>query len=153
MRGILKTRIFIAVASLLVSSFTACGRGAGPAPAQEGLPSALPHIDKTELLRLVKHGDIWNGEIAAQTALTGADAEAAADLWRTQSFSSVSPACHNPGYAIKFYDHDVLIVYATLCWECNNIEFLTPQLQNYVGFEGEGAKGQALLKFLKANLG
>ena len=75
-----------------------------------------------------------------------------AQLWRKQSFVSDSPICHNPGYAIKFYDRDKLLVYATLCWECNNIEFLTPKLEKYVGFDGGGIKGQELLKYLEARL-
>jgi hypothetical protein len=45
-----------------------------------------------------------------------------------------------------------LLVYATLCWEGDNIEFLTPKLEKYVGFDGRGIKGQELLKFLEKTL-
>ena len=138
----------VVLLSILVSTLCGCSRPAGTP--QTG---ALPRIDKTELLRLAKHGDLWNGEIEAQTTLTGNDAEVAAQLWRAQSFSAESPICHNPGYAIKFYDHEVLLVYATLCWECDNIEFLTPQIGKYVGFDAQGIKGKELLKFLEDKLG
>lgn len=87
-----------------------------------------------------------------KTTLIGNEAQDVARLWRAQSFSSDSAICHNPGYAIKFYDRDVQILYATLWWECDNIEFLTPQLDKYVGFDAQGAKGQELLKYLKDRL-
>ena len=103
--------------------------------------TGLPRIDKAELFKLKKHGDLWHGEIERETSLVGIEAQDVARLWRAQSFSSDSPICHNPGYAIKFYVGDVQIVYATLCWECDNIEFLTPQLDKYVGFDAQGVKG------------
>ncbi len=42
--------------------------------------------------------------------------------------------------------------HADLCWECDNIEFLTPKLGKYVGFDGRGIKGQELLKYIEATL-
>lgn len=114
--------------------------------------NGLPQIDKAELFQLKKHGDLWNGEFERETSLVGDEAQDVARLWRAQSFSSDSPICHNPGYAIKFYDRDVQVVYATLCWECDNIELLKPQLDKYVGFDAQGAKGQELLKYLKDRL-
>ena len=112
----------------------------------------LPRIDKAELFKLKKHGDLWNGEIDREVSLVGDEAQDVARFWRAQSYSSDSPICHNPGYAIKFYDRDMQIVYATLCWECDNIEFLMPQLDKYVGFDAQGSKGQELLEYLKDRL-
>jgi hypothetical protein len=140
-------KAIVVFVSVLVSCLCGCSRS-------EGTPQTrnLPAVDKAELFRLAKNGDVWNGEFAAQAILAGDDAKAAAQLWRAQSFSDDSPICHNPGFAIKFYNHDVLVVYATLCWECNNIEFLSPRLDKYVGFDAEGKKGQELLSFLEQKL-
>ena len=109
----------------------------------------LPQVDKVELFKLELRGDLWTGKFDAQKTLMGDETYTIAALWRNQSFNNDSPICHNPGYAIKFYAKDKLLVYATLCWDCDNIEFLTPKLENYISFEGSGTKGQELLKYLK----
>lgn len=109
----------------------------------------LPQVDKVELFKLKKQGDVWTGEIAGQKSVVRDEAERVAQLWRKQSFVSDPPICHNPGYAVKFYNRDKLLVYATLCWDCDNIEFLTPKLEKHVGFDGRGTKGQELLQYLK----
>jgi hypothetical protein len=112
----------------------------------------LPQVDKVELFKLKKRGDIWTGEFTAQKTVVQNEAEKVAQLWRKQSFDSDDVICHNPGYAIKFYNRDKLLVYATLCWGCDNIEFLTPKLEKRVGFDAEGIKGQELLKYIEATL-
>lgn len=141
----------IKVALCCLVLLSVCLPGCNSSPSSPSMTS-LPSIDKAELFKLKKHGDVWNGEIEREASLVGSEAQDVARLWRAQSFSFDSPICHNPGYAIKFYDRDVEIVYATLCWECDNIEFLTPQLDKYVGFDAQGAKGQELLKYLKDRL-
>jgi hypothetical protein len=112
----------------------------------------LAPVDKVELFKLKKRGDVWTGEFVAEKTVEGKEAEKAAQLWRKQSFVSYSPSCHNPGYAIKFYNRDKLLVYATLCWDCDNIEFLTPKLEKRVGFKGRGIKGREFLKYLENTL-
>jgi hypothetical protein len=121
----------------------------GPAARHLG---GLPRIDKVELLKLEKKGDLWTGEISAQRNVFGDEAGAIASLWRQQSFRSESPMCHFPAYAVKFYVDSELHCYATLCWECDNIEFLTPKTENYVGFDSKGEKGQQLLQIFEKNL-
>jgi hypothetical protein len=111
----------------------------------------LPQVDKVELFKLKKQGDIWTGEFSAQKTVVRNEAEMVAELWRKQSFDSDDAICHNPGYAIKFYNRDKLLVYATLCWDCDNIEFLTPKLEKRVGFDGGGIK-QELLKYFENTL-
>lgn len=112
----------------------------------------LPEIDKVELFKLEKNGDLWTGKFTAQKALNGAAAKQVAQLWRTQSYSGNDVICHNPGYAIKFYQQEKLLVYATLCWDCDNIEFITPKEEQYVAFDGKGKQGQALLQYLEKTL-
>lgn len=87
--------------------------------------------------------------IENQKALLKNEAENIAKLWRQQSFSSDSAICHNPGYAIKFYSQNKLTVYVTLCWDCDNIEFLTPKVENYLSFKGNSTEGQQFLKTLE----
>jgi len=109
----------------------------------------LAPIDKVELLKL-KSGDVWNGEIEASKTIEGPAAQKIASLWRTQTFLPHSAICHMPGYALKFYSQDKLIVYATLCWECDNIRFETPTLERTQGFGGGDKKGQQLLGVFRA---
>ncbi len=106
----------------------------------------LPTVDKVELLKLKKNGDLWNGEIESSKMVEGVEAQKTASLWRTQNYLPDSAICHYPGYAIKFYFKDKLIAYATLCWECNNISFETPNLKRTQGFGGRDKKGQQLLQ-------
>ena len=129
---------FLAMTALLVIS---CGT-----PPSTSYTGNLPSVDKVELFKLKKHGDLWRGEIEAQKVIIDADVQAIAELWRNQSYSSDSAICHNPGYGIKFYSQNQIVVYATLCWECNNIEFLNPKVENYVGFAGKSSQGQELLR-------
>lgn len=102
-----------------------------------------------ELLKLPP-GDVWNGEIEASKTVEGAEAQKIASLWRRQTFLPYSAICHMPGYAVKFYVRDKLIVYASLCWECNNIGFHTPKLKGTQGFGGRDKNGQQLLAIFRA---
>jgi len=110
----------------------------------------LQPIDKVELLKLKKAGDLWNGEIASTETVDGIEAQKIATLWRTQTYRPFSSICHFPAYALKFYANDRLIVYATLCWDCDNIGFETPHLNATQGFGGKDKKGQALLNVFRA---
>ncbi len=105
----------------------------------------LQSVDKVELLELQRKGDVWNGGIKSTKTLEGVEAQKVASLWRSQTYLPYSAICHLPAYAIKFYSQDKLLVYATLCWECDNIRFKTPDLTQTQGFGGGDKKGQRLL--------
>jgi hypothetical protein len=109
----------------------------------------LPNIDKIELLKLEKKGDLWTGEIEASKTIEGDEAQKFAKLWRQQNYEPISAICHLPAYAVKFYAKDKLLTYATLCWDCNNIGFEEPKLNKTQGFDGDGRKGQKLLQIFK----
>src|SRR5205814_4223221 len=81
----------------------------------------LPRIDKIELLKLELKDDRWDGKITTSKVLQGAEAQKVASLWRRQTYTSNLSACHEPAYAIKFYSHEKLIAYASVCWSCNSI--------------------------------
>jgi hypothetical protein len=110
----------------------------------------MPAVEKVELLKLKKRGDLWDGETEASKVVGGAEAQEIAALWRSQTYLPHSAVCHNPGYAIKFYSGGRLLVYASLCWECDNIGFLTPALGKTQGFGGRDKKGRQLLQVFKA---
>jgi hypothetical protein len=106
----------------------------------------LPAIDKVELMKLKLRGDLWDGEIESNKIVEGNKAQKIASLWRAQAYNQFSAACHNPAYAIKFYSKGKVIVYASLCWDCDNIDFITPDLKKWQSFYGKSRKGRELLK-------
>lgn len=109
----------------------------------------LPRIDKVELEKF-KASEIWIESIKARKMIDGREAQAIASLWRTQTYRSRSPICHYPAYGIKFYSKGKLILYASLCWQCDNIEFMTPKLKSRQGFAGSSKKGKELLAVFRA---
>jgi hypothetical protein len=104
----------------------------------------LPAIDKIELFELKQKDDQWTDEILATRVFKGAEARKIASLWRGQNYNQHVSACHQPAYAIKFYAHDKLLVYASVCWSCNNIRFMTPQLDGEQNFAGGDKRGEQL---------
>jgi hypothetical protein len=131
------------------------GRPAGQTPRFRGpkefLPYTrnLPRIDKIELLKLELKDDRWNGEVAASRVLKGAEAQKFASLWRRQTYTSSLSACHEPAYAIKFYYREKLIAYASVCWSCNSIFFITPNLQRTQSFLGGNERGEQLSEIFR----
>jgi hypothetical protein len=152
-------RKLISVGCLLSCTiFIFCAASASPAQSRrflgnkeaEAYTRNLEPVDKVELLKLKKNGDLWKGEIESIKTVEGHDAQKIASLWRTQTYLPDSAICHFPGYALKFYAQDKLIVYATLCWECDNIGFQTPKLTRTQAFGGRDKKGQQLLGVFRA---
>jgi hypothetical protein len=109
----------------------------------------LPVIDKIELLQLKLKDDRWDGEIAASKVLKGAEAQKVASLWRRLSYTSSLAACHEPAYAIKFYSGERLIAYASVCWSCNSIFFITPNLHRTQSFAGGNKRGERLSEIFR----
>lgn len=108
----------------------------------------LPAIDKIELLKLKPRADRpvedAAGGIVATKVLKGTEAQKLASLWRRQTYTANLAACHEPAYAIKFYSRGRLITYASVCWSCNSIYFITPNLQRTQSFAGGDKKGEEL---------
>jgi len=117
----------------------------------------LPAVDRIELLQLKpREGQLGGGGIVATKILTGAEAKKVASLWRKQTYTSSDSACHEPAYAIKFYSAGKLLAYASICWSCNNIYFITPHLERQQTFAGGNKRGEELsevfrLAFTAAN--
>ena len=104
----------------------------------------LPAIDQVELLNLKQKDDQWTGEIEATRVFKGAEAQKIASLWRSQTYTPNVSACHQPAYAIKFYAQGKLLAYASVCWSCNNIRFITPALNGEQNFAGGDKRGEQL---------
>ena len=109
----------------------------------------LPRIDKIELLELELKDDRWAGEVAASKVLKGAEAQKVASLWRRQTYTSSLAACHEPAYAIKFYYRERLLAYASVCWACNNMFFITPKLPRTLSFAGGNERGEQLSEIFR----
>src|SRR5260370_31062763 len=107
----------------------------------------LPRIDKVELQQLKAH-EMRIESVEATRVIEGRDARLIATLWRTQRYRSFSADCHYPAYGIKFYAHGKLVLYATLCWQCENIAFIEPR-SGTQGFDGTSSKGKALLELFE----
>jgi hypothetical protein len=132
---------------LIISSTSAC-----EPPEYTGPEDALPYtrelhtVDKIELLKLKKTGDVWDGSIEASKIIGAQESLHVAALWRAQMFDRDVAHCHIPDYGMKFYYKDELIAYTAICWECNNISFITPESIHRVSFEGNEVEGKHLLK-------
>ena len=109
----------------------------------------LPTVDKLELLKLQLKDERWDGEIAATKVLQGAEAQKIAALWRRQTYTGSQAACHEPAYAIKFYSRRKLIAYATICWSCNNMYFIKPNLHRTQSFLGGNKQGEQLSEIFR----
>ena len=109
----------------------------------------LPRIDRVELMHLKLEGDLWRGEILATKVLTDTEAQSVATLWRDQTYLPGYPVCHFPPYAIKFFAQDKLLAYATICWACNDIYFLTPRIEKPQQFGAGDRKGKQLLALFR----
>jgi hypothetical protein len=105
----------------------------------------LPDVDKIELEKFKTDGKFVES-IEATKVLEGDEAKAVAALWRRQDYRSGAAICHEPAFGIKFYSKGKLISYASLCWQCNNIVFLTPKLKSKQGFTGDSKRGKELLE-------
>jgi hypothetical protein len=122
----------------------------GRAPRFHGRKQFLPYtrnlhaVDKVELFKLELKDDHWDGQVTASKVLRGAAAQRVASLWRRQTYTSNLSACHEPAYAIKFYSRGKLIAYASVCWSCNSIFFITPNLQRTQSFDGGDKRGEEL---------
>lgn len=108
----------------------------------------LPAIDKVELEKFNTR-EIWIESIAASKVIEGQEAQAIATLWRTQNYRAASAICHYPAYGMKFYARGRVVLYASICWQCDNIEFMIPGLKSRLGFAGGSRKGQALLEVFR----
>jgi hypothetical protein len=110
----------------------------------------LPAVDRIELQKLKPSEFEFKGVEKSKT-IEGVEAQTFASLWRAQTFHQMGAFCHYPVFGIKFYFRNGTIMHASICWECNNIVVLEPNLKPNVtqGFAGESKLGRKLLAEFK----
>jgi hypothetical protein len=113
-----------------------------------GLTGRLPAVDKIELQE-VEGEELWIKRVLRTKTIEGRDAQAVARLWRSQKYYVAGDACHLPVYAIRFFSQGKSIAYATLCWECKNIFFVEPKINDAPGFAANRPRGRQLLAVFK----
>jgi hypothetical protein len=96
----------------------------------------LPPVDRVEVLRLGKatkevadgyrihpYKFKFTAPILDRRVLLQDDAREVADLWRHCDFNTGGGAlCHDPPYALRFYQGNHLVSEASVCWVCGNFE-------------------------------
>jgi hypothetical protein len=107
----------------------------------------LPDVDRVDIHRL-KFQEHGRDPVIATRQLTGEEAQKLATMWRTLTYLPVSADCHFPRHAITFKKGDTVVAEASICFECNNISFQTPQLfptdgiGTTLGFDNQDAVGK-----------
>jgi hypothetical protein len=109
----------------------------------------LPAIEKVELVKFKQDENVRDSQIERSTFVEGAQARKIGSLWRTQTYGPDKSVCHYPAYAVRFYVKGQPLVYATVCWACNNILFFAPDFQGGLHFDGDDKNGQQLLEMFK----
>lgn len=110
----------------------------------------LPAVDKVELERFGSDPKVRDNPVVARKFIEGAQARKLAALWRVQAYGPDRSACHEPGYAVRFFVKGKELVHASVCWACNNILFSTTDFLGGLHFEGESKNGQKLEQFFRA---
>jgi hypothetical protein len=103
------------------------------------------NIDKVELLSITTEKGSIIKEVTGSKSLEGKDASKVVYIWRKQKiYPNTASACHNPPYAIKFYSGKSLVLFASICWLCNDMRFIVPESDHWLGFDGESLSGKEL---------
>lgn len=135
-----------AILSLLLVMQACAAVAAKPARVnREAVPYTvrLPAVDRVEL-EAYEVAEISIKSVKATRVLEGAEARAFAALWRRQDYKPGSAACHYPFVGVKFYSRGRLLAHASVCWMCDNIAFMTPQLRARQSFAGNSRRGKEL---------
>jgi hypothetical protein len=131
--------------------------------AVEKLGPFLPHVQEVEIDLL---GGIGSGpaygpsvvdeyKIINRKTVGGTQAQNIADCWRMLPRSPwLSMMCHNPPYGLRFRTNGKLILDTTICWHCQNYDFLIPGNATKSGlvewgFDGNSQAAKLLLKLLQ----
>lgn len=106
----------------------------------------LPSVDRVELQTLEPWSHGLNPTVIETKTIEGEAAKGIAALWRKQDWNyKFSAACHEPSHAIKFFSGDKIILDATICWDCYNINIHQP-ITNSQGFDTNSKAAKQLLQ-------
>ncbi len=144
-----RTWRFVLSVSLLLPTCAAAS-AKPPRADREAVPYTvrLPAVDRVELETFNVIEEAIES-VEAVKVLEGREARAFAALWRGQDYRHGSAACHHPFFGVKFYSRGRVIAHASVCWACDNINFLSPRLYANQGFVGGSRKGKQLLELFR----
>ena len=110
--------------------------------------STTGNVDRVEV-EVLSYGERRGSKFSC----TQAQGEEIARLWRTLP-EAEQVRCHIPAYGLRFYAgrvmfQPVLLLEASLCWQCNNIHLRTRGRGYYSTFDSAHPDSQRLLDILK----
>jgi hypothetical protein len=110
----------------------------------------LPEISKIELFK--RGAGMEETPVVASKVIEGQAARRIASAWRSQSWDYMhGGSCHHPAYDVKFFAGSKLILYASVCWECGNINFFTPNIGRLQGFISTNKSARLLLRLFSGS--
>jgi hypothetical protein len=121
-------------------------------------PQDLPEVDKVAVLILGPHyaegkKRLFTGfegfPIYSETIITHDELiEQIADLWRRLE-SGEQARCHVPPYCLRFFQNNVQLLEASICWQCKNIWLNLADKKEYYKFNADAIPAQQLLTLLR----
>jgi hypothetical protein len=88
---------------------------------------------------------------APRTRLVGRDAEEIARLWNELP-PGEQARCHVPPFGLRLFSRGVLLLEASLCWDCNNIFGVAGESAFGFEFDASAPSSTALLARLREAL-
>ena len=83
--------------------------------------------------------------VDATKVIEGQEVQEIVRAWRQQRFAGYSAAaCHQPPYAIRFYSRGKVVLFASLCWMCQNVTFLVPEEKGWIRFDAGSNEARRL---------
>jgi hypothetical protein len=146
----MKVKMFFLVAFSICALFVSTNNCFAQNDKRKFLSSTkrLPAIDKVEIIKLHKSPEEQNApsDVVGTSFVKGKKAKRIAAVWRKLKWNfEGQAACHEPGYRVKFYSKGKLLVYANVCWSCNNVSFVAPEgINAQPTFDGYSPRGEAL---------
>lgn len=114
-------------------------------------PEGLPAVELVEVVLLrglaPQHVSDFmrEAEHAPRVVVGGRDAQRAAELWRALP-PGEQARCHVPSYGLRFFFSGVLVVEASVCWECNNAFGRDPDGEIHFEFDATAPTARELLQ-------
>lgn len=122
------------------------------------VPAELPEIDAVDVVDLRGVGPaeavarLRSVAGEASPRLRGTAATEVAALWRGLPPGEMM-RCHIPGFGLRFWRGEEMVVLASLCWKCNNARGLVGEQPIAFVFDGASEPARELLRRCKAAAG
>lgn len=124
-----------------------------------GLPTQrVAPIDSAEILRLSREVSIVDGRVEVKKTniavrqIQGVGAQQIAILFRQLPFGNQA-RCHFSPFALRFFRDGEELLYASICWDCNNIWITENGVHKYAEFDADAEVSQQLLRLIESIAG